>query len=281
MRFDRIFCNEIAASAPTGTGCCGSKLRRALPLPNPTDNSFVAMKPGPEAAQRHLQQHGQRAVYPGEHPPTCCTSEVPAAWSSSTSGIPSSRSSTTSRAEDGGLTDNDKSILATTIRTCCSQPTGSRSTTPAAVGPAPNTVRCPTIAAGNSLRTLFRDRQNIVWIGTDSGLAKLDLKTQKIISVRAITTGKGPNAKSSSTTCSEPPTTACGSPRTKASCGTTARDATQDTRVTWPDNRQGFRTRHLGQDGITRCRARPFRTRRALEPNFSLKNTSTTPSPTS
>ena len=53
----------------------------------------------------------------------------------------------------------------------------------------------PTSLPNNSLRTLFRDRQNIVWIGTDSGLAKLDLKRKKIDCVRLTNDRKGAERK--------------------------------------------------------------------------------------
>lgn len=52
-----------------------------------------------------------------------------------------------------------------------------------------------TSLPNNSLRTLFRDRMNVIWIGTDNGLAKLDLKRKKIDCMRLTTGAAGSERK--------------------------------------------------------------------------------------
>lgn len=240
--FDRM-ANEIRSICADRHGMLWLGTFDGLYRFNPTDNSFVRYETRSRKLPNDTYNNLVNALYIPENTPDLL-------YVGSSSGLVvldirhPEQPLGTLRAEDGGLTDNDiKSILSyddTHLLLATADGLTLYDTRSCQASAYYSSLSDPTSLPNNSLRTLFRDRQNIVWIGTDSGLAKLDLKRKKIDCVRLTNDRKGAERKVIVNDLLGPPTTACGSPRTKASCGTTARDATQDTRVTWPT--KGFRT---------------------------------------
>lgn len=195
--FDRM-ANEIRSICADRHGMLWLGTFDGLYRFNPTDNSFVRYETRSRKLPNDTYNNLVNALYIPENTPDLL-------YVGSSSGLVvldirhPEQPLGTLRAEDGGLTDNDiKSILSyddTHLLLATADGLTLYDTRSCQASAYYSSLSDPTSLPNNSLRTLFRDRQNIVWIGTDSGLAKLDLKRKKIDCVRLTNDRKGAERK--------------------------------------------------------------------------------------
>lgn len=195
--FDRM-ANEIRSICADRHGMLWLGTFDGLYRFNPTDNSFVRYETRSRKLPNDTYNNLVNALYIPENTPDLL-------YVGSSSGLVvldirhPEQPLGTLRAEDGGLTDNDiKSILSyddTHLLLATADGLTLYDTRSCRASAYYSSLSDPTSLPNNSLRTLFRDRQNIVWIGTDSGLAKLDLKRKKIDCVRLTNDRKGAERK--------------------------------------------------------------------------------------
>jgi len=195
--FDRM-ANEIRSICADRHGMLWLGTFDGLYRFNPTDNSFVRYETRSRKLPNDTYNNLVNALYIPENTPDLL-------YVGSSSGLVvldirhPEQPLGTLRAEDGGLTDNDiKSILSyddTHLLLATADGLTLYDTRSHQASAYYSSLSDPTSLPNNSLRTLFRDRQNIVWIGTDSGLAKLDLKRKKIDCVRLTNDRKGAERK--------------------------------------------------------------------------------------
>ena len=195
--FDRM-ANEIRSICADRHGMLWLGTFDGLYRFNPTDNCFVRYETRSRKLPNDTYNNLVNALYIPENTPDLL-------YVGSSSGLVvldirhPEQPLGTLRAEDGGLTDNDiKSILSyddTHLLLATADGLTLYDTRSCRASAYYSSLSDPTSLPNNSLRTLFRDRQNIVWIGTDSGLAKLDLKRKKIDCVRLTNDRKGAERK--------------------------------------------------------------------------------------
>lgn len=227
---------KSAASGADRHGCCGSAPSTGSTASTPrTTVSSAIGEPGAGSLPNDTYNNLVNALYIPENTPTCCTSKFQRPGRRSTSGIrAAARHPPRGRRRTYGQRHKEHSA---TTRTCCSQrPTGSRSTTPAACRASayysccPTRRRCPTTRCARfsaTGRTSSGSAPTADWPNSTSNARRSTASADQ-------RQERGRTQSHRQRDLLEPLTTACGSPRTKASCGTTARDATRDTRVTWP-----------------------------------------------
>lgn len=189
--FDRM-ANEIRSICADRHGMLWLGTFDGLYRFNPADNSFVRYETRSRKLPNDTYNNLVNALYIPENTPDLL-------YVGSSSGLVvidirhPEQPLATLREEDGKLTDNDvKSIISyddTHLLLATADGLTLYDTRSGQASAYYSSLLDPTSLPNNSLRTLFRDRQNIIWLGTDSGLAKLDLKRKKIDCVR-LTNGR-------------------------------------------------------------------------------------------
>lgn len=190
--------NEILAICPDRHGMLWLGTFDGLYRFNPTDNSYVRYDTRSQRMPGDPHNNLIKALYIPDNEPDLL-------YVGSSSGFIAvdirapERPLKTIRTENSNLPNNDiksivdyddDSLLIATADGLCLYNTRSGETAKYL-----NSLVDPTSLPNNSLHTLFRDQQNIIWIGTDGGVARLNLKRKSIDDIRLTVGRKGGHSR--------------------------------------------------------------------------------------